>query len=129
MRISIIIPAHNEASYIADCLNTFVAQTERPDELVVVDDNSTDNTYAIAANFAKEHSWIRVIQRKSNTQHLPGKKVIAAFNFGLTHATKYDLIGKFDADIKLPSSYFDGNWVCVLDSYILKRTTNGYTKI
>ena len=107
MRISIIIPAHNEATYIADCLNTFVAQTERPDEIVVVDDNSTDNTHTIATNFSKKHSWIRVIQRKSNAQHLPGKKVIAAFNFGLAHASNYDLIGKFDADIKLPPTYFE----------------------
>lgn len=107
MQISIIIPAHNEATYIKDCLNTFVAQTQRPDELLIVDDNSTDNTYTIATKFAKEHSWIRVLQYKSSTHHLPGKKVINAFNFGLSHTTNYDLIGKFDADIKLPPIYFE----------------------
>ena len=58
MRISIIIPAHNEEKYLTLCLNSFVAQTHPPDELIVVDDNSSDNTFKIASEFAKQHDWI-----------------------------------------------------------------------
>ncbi len=108
MQISIIIPAHNEAQYLARCLSSFVAQTYPPDELIVVDDNSTDDTYKIAADYASKHSWITVVQRKSKDIHIPGKKVIDTFNFGLQKTTiSYDLIGKFDADIILPPNYFE----------------------
>ena len=48
MQISIVIPAHNEAAYIKDCLNSFVAQTYLPNEVIVVDDNSSDNTFDLS---------------------------------------------------------------------------------
>ncbi len=107
MRISIVIPAHNEATYLMDCLDSFVAQTQRPDEVILVDDNSIDDTFAIASRFAQAHDWIKVVQRKSADEHVPGKKVVDTFNFGLQHASGYNLIGKFDADIILPPNYFE----------------------
>ncbi len=107
MRISIVIPAHNEATYLMDCLDSFVAQTHRPDEVILVDDNSIDDTFAIASRFAQAHDWIKVVQRKSADEHVPGKKVVDTFNFGLQHASGYNLIGKFDADIILPPNYFE----------------------
>ena len=108
MHICIIIPAHNEEKHIADCLYSFVNQSHPPNELIVVDDNSTDHTFQWAKGFAQDHNWIRVVQRKSSNQHLPGQKVVEAFNFGLKHASDdYDLIGKFDADIVLPHNYFE----------------------
>lgn len=107
MRISIIIPAHNEEAYIADCLDSFLSQTHTPDELIVVDDNSDDATFQIASTYAKAHPWISVVQRKSINQHIPGKKVVGAFNFGLSQASDFNLIGKFDADIILPTHYFE----------------------
>jgi glycosyltransferase involved in cell wall biosynthesis len=107
MRISIVIPAHNEASFLKDCLDSFVTQTYLPNELIVVDDNSSDDTYAIAKNYAQKYDWIKVIQRNSADEHIPGKKVVDTFNFGLAHASEYDLIGKFDADIILPNNYFE----------------------
>ena len=107
MRISIVIPAHNEAVYLKDCLDSFVGQTYLPHELILVDDNSSDNTFKIAQSFAKLHHWIKVLQRKSADEHVPGKKVVDTFNFGLEHTSEFDLIGKFDADIVLPPDYFE----------------------
>ncbi|NJB37196.1 glycosyltransferase [Croceivirga sp. JEA036] len=133
MQISIIIPAHNEAKYLNACLASFVAQTQPPDELIVVDDNSTDETYQIAASFATRHPWITIVQRKSEDVHIPGKKVVDTFNFGL-QKTKiaYDLIGKFDADIILPPNYFEvmrnrfkANWLLGMCSGVLHLEKNG----
>nr|WP_299344444.1 glycosyltransferase [Allomuricauda sp.] len=107
MRISIIIPAHNEEAYIAECLDSFLSQTHIPDELIVVDDNSDDATFQIASTYAKNHPWISVVTQKSENQHIPGKKVVDAFNYGLSHASENELIGKFDADIVLPPNYFE----------------------
>lgn len=127
MQICIIIPAHNEAQYICDCLYSFVHQTQPPNQLIVVDDNSTDATFDLALGFAKDHSWIKVVQQQSSTKHLPGEKVVRAFNFGLLHASDdYDLIGKFDADIVLPPNYFEqmrnhfqANWLLGMCSGLL----------
>lgn len=107
MHISIVIPAHNEEAYLQMCLESFVHQTQPPDELIVVDDGSTDNTYHIATDFSSKFNWISVFQRTSVDEHIPGKKVVDAFNFGQSHALEYDLIGKFDADIVLPPNYFE----------------------
>ena len=131
MRISIIIPAHNEEKYLAQCLDSFIAQTQQPKELIVVDDNSSDKTFKIASKFSKEHPWIKVFQRKSSDEHIPGKKVVDTFNYGLKKASEYDLIGKFDADIILPPNYFEqmrnhfqSNWklgMCAGLLYIEKK--------
>ncbi|MEM9363546.1 MAG: glycosyltransferase family A protein [Bacteroidota bacterium] len=107
MNISIIIPAHNEEAYISQCLDSFINQTHTPDELIVVDDNSSDRTYQIASEYSEKNQWIKVFQRKSIDAHIPGKKVVDTFNFGRQNASTYDLIGKFDADIVLPPNYFE----------------------
>ncbi|WP_420320242.1 glycosyltransferase [Flagellimonas sp.] len=107
MRIGIIIPAHNEGAFLKECLDSFVSQTYLPNELIVVDDNSGDATFTIASDYAQKHDWIKIVQRKSTNEHIPGKKVVDTFNFGLKNASAYDLIGKFDADIVLPPNYFE----------------------
>ncbi|WP_420604220.1 glycosyltransferase [Flagellimonas sp.] len=107
MNISIIVPAHNEAAFLKECLDSFVSQTRTPDEVIIVDDNSSDDTFKIASDYAQKFNWIKVVQRKSVDEHIPGKKVVDTFNFGLKHTSSPNLIGKFDADIILPSNYFE----------------------
>ncbi|MEO2051522.1 MAG: glycosyltransferase [Allomuricauda sp.] len=126
MRISIVIPAHNEATYLKSCLDSFVAQTFLPNEVIVVDDNSSDDTFKIAQEYARKHDWLKVIQRESTDAHIPGKKVVDTFNFGLQYTSEFDLIGKFDADIVLPSNYFEtmvnhfqSNWMLGMCSGLL----------
>ena len=133
MRICIVIPAHNEAQYICDCLYSFVHQTWPPDEVIVVDDNSSDDTYELVKGFSKDHPWIRIVRHQS-------AKVIQAFNFGMKQCTiDYDLIGKFDADIVLPHNYFEqmrnhfqANWLLGMCSGLLYTNHNkvwSYEKI
>ncbi|WP_250213872.1 glycosyltransferase family 2 protein [Acrocarpospora catenulata] len=49
--VSIVIPAHNAAKTLRLCLESALAQTHRPVEVIVVDDASTDDTRAIAAAY------------------------------------------------------------------------------
>lgn len=53
MRISIALASYNGAAYIREQLQSFCQQTRLPDELVVIDDGSTDNTVEIVREFAK----------------------------------------------------------------------------
>ncbi len=107
-RLLIVMPAHNEAENIISCLESFVQQTRTPDELRIVDDNSTDNTASLIAEFARAYPWIKLIRRTSSEAHIPGAKVIGAFTSGLGEDwDSFDFIGKFDADIILPPTYFE----------------------
>jgi glycosyltransferase involved in cell wall biosynthesis len=51
MTISCLIPAYNAAPFLAEALESALGQTRPPDEIVVVDDGSTDDTAEIAARY------------------------------------------------------------------------------
>ena len=61
--ISVLIPAYNVEKYIARCLRSVIRQTYQNLEIVVVDDGSKDNTYAIAQKFAAEDPRIVLLQK------------------------------------------------------------------
>lgn len=108
MNIYIVIPAHNEEDCIALMLESLASQTLLPKKVVVVNDNSTDNTANIISNFTGKYSWIATINTTSSTSHIPGSKVINAFYKGFeTLNEDYDIICKFDADIILPNNYLE----------------------
>lgn len=63
-RLSIVIPAYNEEARLPeslDAITTFVESQDFPIEVVVVDNNSSDRTQAIAAEYAAEYAYIRVL--------------------------------------------------------------------
>ncbi|WP_299127248.1 glycosyltransferase family 2 protein [uncultured Winogradskyella sp.] len=108
MNFYIIIPAHNEESYIGKTLQSLVEQTLLPRQLVVVNDNSTDQTQKIVKAFTSKHSWITLVNTTSSDQHLPGSKIINAFNKGLkTLDDNYEVMCKFDADLIFPNNYLE----------------------
>ncbi|MCF7569050.1 glycosyltransferase family 2 protein [Sabulilitoribacter arenilitoris] len=108
MNFYIIIPAHNEASSIGLTLDSLVNQTHLPKKVVVMNDNSTDNTQDIVEAIAEKHPWISLINSKSSNLHLPGSKIINAFYKGFeTLDDDYDVICKFDADLIFPTNYLE----------------------
>ncbi len=108
MNIYIIIPAHNEERFISKTLESLVSQTKLPKKVVVVNDNSTDNTEKIVNDFIKKHDFISLINTDSSGEHMPGSKVISAFYQGYkTLDTNYDIICKYDADLIFPQNYLE----------------------
>jgi len=93
MRMSLVIPVYNEEKHLATCLDSVMAQTEKPDEIIIVDNNSTDATAAIARRYP-----VVVISEKK-------QGVTPARNAGFNAAT-YAIIARTDADTVLP-----GDWV------------------
>lgn len=61
-RVSLLIPARNEAANIALCLRAALAGTRRPDEILVYDDGSVDGTAGIVAGFAAGDGRVRLLQ-------------------------------------------------------------------
>ncbi|PKG49698.1 glycosyltransferase [Olleya sp. 1-3] len=108
MNFSIIIPAHNEESSIGLTLQSLADQTLLPKQIVVVNDNSTDNTRSIVEDFQKHHDYITLVNVTSSNKHLPGTKIINAFYKGYEVLnTNYDVLCKFDADLIFPLNYLE----------------------
>jgi len=108
MKYYIIIPTFNEEKFISLTLQSLVEQTVLPSKVVVVNDGSTDKTEEIIQSFIEKHSFITLVNKTSEAIHLPGSKVIQAFNKGLeTLDDNYDFIVKADADLIFPKNYFE----------------------
>lgn len=108
MKYYIVIPSYNEEALIGLTLQSLISQTVLPSKIVVVNDNSTDRTAEVVLEFAKNNPYISLVNKSSENIHLPGSKVIQAFEKGFeTLDDNYDLIVKIDADLIFPSNYFE----------------------
>lgn len=108
MNYYIVIPSHNEESLISLTLQSLVEQTVLPTKIVVVNDNSTDKTEDVVNSFVSKYPFISLVNKTSDAIHLPGSKVIQAFQKGLeTLDENYDFIVKADADLIFPNNYFE----------------------
>jgi len=91
-RITVIIPAYNEEKHIGRCLRSLLDVHYPQDklEIIVMDDGSTDGTYALARSIAKKNRIVKVY-----TQPNAGKA--ATLNAGIAHA-RGEIIATLDAD-------------------------------
>ena len=64
--VSICIPTYNGASYLVECLDSALAQTSPDYEVLIVDDQSTDNSFQIAQAYAARDPRIRVVRNTHN---------------------------------------------------------------
>jgi glycosyltransferase involved in cell wall biosynthesis len=87
MSISVVIPAYNAAQFIRETLDSVLNQTLPADEVLVIDDGSTDETASIAESYG---SAVRVFRR-------PNSKQSVSRNFGVQEA-KSEWIAFNDAD-------------------------------
>ena len=92
MTISVVIPAYNEEKYIPDTLNSLKKLDRLPDEIIVVDGDSTDKTAQVARQF--------------------GAKVIIVAHRGIgfarqkgVEAAKGEIIAFTDADTTIPHDW------------------------
>ena len=94
--ISIIVPAHNEESKIEECIISLIEASYPMDkkEIILIDDGSTDKTYAKALPYARR-GQVKLFKRETKSGSKSG-----AINYGLLIA-KNELIIVVDADTKL----------------------------
>jgi glycosyltransferase involved in cell wall biosynthesis len=94
LTLSIVIPVYNEHAHLKACLDAIASQTVKPLEVIVVDNNSTDDSMQIA----KQYKFVKILHEKQ-------QGVVFARNVGFK-AANADIIGRIDSDTILPI-----NWV------------------
>lgn len=90
MRISIIIPVHNAGKYIEFCINSIINQDYEDFEIILIENNSTDDSYEKCVLLSNMDKRITLFSTKD-------KGVSAARNIGLAHVTG-DIVTFCDAD-------------------------------
>ena len=95
LTLSIVIPVYNEQRYLKACLDSIKRQAVKPDEVIVVDNNSTDRTVEIA----RSYPFVRLLREARQHQSFAQK---TGFD-----AAKGDIIGRIDGDTILPPDWVE----------------------
>lgn len=91
--VSIIMPVHNEERFLRYAVSSVFSQTYDNWELLIIDDNSTDNSPNIIREYLGKDSRIKTYKNTDSTKKMPAKPR----NIGISHA-KGRYIAFLDAD-------------------------------
>jgi glycosyltransferase involved in cell wall biosynthesis len=108
MKYVLITPAHNEERFIARTLESVVSQTVLPENWVIVDDGSADQTAEIVQRYTKDYPWIELIRRPERPNRSFAAKA-EAFDLGLERlrSVHFDVIGNLDGDVSFEPEYME----------------------
>jgi cellulose synthase/poly-beta-1,6-N-acetylglucosamine synthase-like glycosyltransferase len=87
--VSVVIPCFDQGHYLAEAIESALAQTHAPHEVIVIDDGSIDNSFEVAARYPE-------VRRTRQ----PNRGVAAARNAGLA-ASEAEFVVFLDADDRL----------------------------
>jgi poly-beta-1,6-N-acetyl-D-glucosamine synthase len=110
LRILCIVPFLNEAPYLPRFLQSLAEQRRCVDLFVLVDDGSSDDSAALAHEFAAAHENVMVLQRPPrppSRDRLAEVGELRAFQWALGEVdSSWDLVAKLDADLQLTPDFF-----------------------
>jgi glycosyltransferase involved in cell wall biosynthesis len=114
MKVSLITTVKNEEKNIEVFIKSIINQTKKPDEFIIVDGGSSDNTYKILKKYSKKYNWIRVYQ-------LNGANISQGRNYAIQKA-KNEIIVVVDAGTK-----YKKNWLENLTKHFVADVGYGKT--
>jgi cellulose synthase/poly-beta-1,6-N-acetylglucosamine synthase-like glycosyltransferase len=126
-KVSILIPAHNEAKIIRKTLDSIrkLKYPKKKVEIIVIDDGSTDDTYKVVKNYGR---GVKVFRKKQG-----GKA--SALNFGIKKCSG-EFVLALDADCLLHKNclnemlkYFDKRVMCVVPAIKVFKPKNIWEKL
>ncbi len=103
---TIIIPVYNEENYITHLLTDLVKQTYQNFEILIVNNNSTDNTVKVIQDFFSQKQFHPEYRDKFQILNCTRQGIAAARNYGAEHA-KTDWLIFFDADLRLKNNWLE----------------------
>ena len=134
VKVSLVVPVRNEAATIEELLDSIAGQTRPPDEVVIVDGGSRDDTVGRARAATHDDGKVRVIEAGPAT---PGR----GRNVGIA-AARHEWIALTDAGIRLDPRWLErllettlrnpsagvvyGNYEPVIDSFLTRCASLAY---
>ena len=108
-RYALVTAARNEAPHIERTIRAVTAQTLKPRAWVIVSDGSTDGTDDIVRSWTDAHSWIRLLrlERAMTARSFAAKAHAVNTGFTRLASLEFELVGNLDADITVPSDYYE----------------------
>ena len=97
--LSIVVPNYNHGHYLPECLDSILSQSWPPDELIVIDDASTDNSVAVIERYRQQHPQMRLHRNERN------RGVLWNLNWGMTQATGDFIYFPAADDVLLPGLF------------------------
>jgi glycosyltransferase involved in cell wall biosynthesis len=96
LTVAVVVPCHNYGHFLAEAIRSVLDQSRPADEILVVDDRSTDNTEVVAREFGREVGYIRINGGGPSAARNAGAKVV-----------KTDLVVFLDADDRLDPMFLE----------------------
>jgi glycosyltransferase domain-containing protein len=113
--VSVLLCNYNDARYLPDSLTAICNQTRLPQEVIVVDDGSTDDSMEIIRSFAQRYPFIRVLTNETN------RGLLYSINRALNEA-RSDFVVWAAADDLLMPTFVERNIRC-LEQYPMAGMT------
>ena len=107
MKITIVIPAKNEQDYIGKLLDSLVAQTRQPDEIIVINSHCTDKTGEVVMSYKKtlNISFVDEVEPEDKSKMIqPGVWHSSCARNYAPKIMKGELFYTIDADVILPAN-------------------------
>jgi len=104
-RLAVVVSFLNEAGYLERLLESLENQTEPADEVLLVDDGSSDGSVELAASFLERISGARLLRREARpavVDRLADAPELRAFQWGVSRLEgTWDIVAKLDGDLEL----------------------------
>ena len=97
--VSVIVPLYNASAFVVEALESIIASTYRPIEVIVMNDGSTDESLSVAERFAASHPEVKVFSQ-------PNAGASAARNHAI-RLSKGEYILPVDADNRIDPLYIE----------------------
>ena len=98
-KVTLICPLRNEEDNLQDLFNSILEQTKKPDEIIFIEDSSTDGTFEVLKRFSKSRKNVKVFQ--VNNKNISKNK-----NFAIKKS-KGDIIFSIDAGCAFSKDYIE----------------------
>jgi glycosyltransferase involved in cell wall biosynthesis len=99
VKTSVIVTSYNYETYVVAAVESALCQTKQPDEIIIVDDGSTDNSVELLHERFSGDSRVRIINKKNGGQ-------LSSFNAGVFESTG-DIIFFLDSDDIYKKNYIE----------------------
>lgn len=115
LRLAVVVSFRDESRYLPRLFRSIARQTQPADQLILIDDGSGDSSLELAQEFARGHTNVRALSRRSletdnrppDTDRLVDAPELKAFAWGVEQLDEpWDIVTKMDGDLELPSTLF-----------------------